>query len=102
MTNEMRRIRKLADDDANAAMTSGFIIAGALTFILLSVVLFTDVPIIGPNEGELAPNLVGDVHMIGASDWTSFELYDEIDNTWDAETSPNQNWFLIQFILSLS
>ena len=64
MNSEGFRRRNLVyDDNADARLTSGFVVAGALTFIILSVVLFTDVPPIGPNEGELAPNLIGEVHM---------------------------------------
>ena len=92
-----RRRNLVYDDNADARLTSGFVVAGALTFIILSVVLFTDVPPIGPNEGELAPNLIGEVHMPN-SPWEEFELYDEIDHSWDNESSPDSKWFLIQWM----
>jgi hypothetical protein len=99
MMNKLRRNRNLiTDENGDARITAGFVVAGGITFILLAVVLFTDLPPIGPNEGDLAPNLQGEVHHLGASDWVDFELYDEIDSSWDAESSPEAKWFFIQFM----
>lgn len=93
-----RRRSLLKNEDGDARLTAGFVTSGLITFIILSVVLFTDVPPIGPNEGELAPNLVGEIHMSGSSTWDDFELYDEIDHSWDLESEPEAKWFLIQFM----
>ncbi|MDP6741875.1 MAG: hypothetical protein QF807_00705 [Candidatus Thalassarchaeaceae archaeon] len=98
MSEGIRRRNLRADEDGDARLTAGFVTAGVLTFIILAVVLFTDVPTIGPNEGELAPNLIGKVHMPSSSSWDDFELYEEIDHGWSNETDPNAKWFLIQFM----
>ena len=99
MMNEVRRNRNLiTDENGDARITAGFVVAGGITFILLAVILFTDLPPIGPDEGELAPNLKGEVHYLGATDWVDFELYEEIDSSWDAESSPEAKWFFIQFM----
>jgi hypothetical protein len=101
LTTALRTIRArtlLTDENADARLTSGFVIAGFLTFIMLAVVLFTDMPPIGPNEGELAPNLSGDAHTPGSASWQPFELYDEIDHGWDADSDSDSKWFLIQFM----
>jgi hypothetical protein len=99
MMNKLRRNRNLiTDENGDARITAGFVVAGGITFILLAVVLFTDLPPIGPNEGDLAPNLQGEVHHLGASDWVDFELYDEIDSSWDADSNPEAKWFFIQFM----
>jgi thiol-disulfide isomerase/thioredoxin len=88
----------LTDEDADARITSGFVIAGFLTFIMLAVVLFTDIPPIGPTEGLLAPNLTGDTHSLGSSGWQSFQLYDELDYDWEADSNSSSKWFFIQFM----
>jgi len=98
MSEGIRRRNLRADEDGDARLTAGFVTAGVLTFIMLAVILFTDVPPIGPNEGELAPNLVGKVHMPDSATWEDFELYDEIDHGWSNESDPNAKWFLIQFM----
>ena len=99
MMNKVRRNRNLiTDENGDARITAGFVVAGGITFILLAVILFTDLPPIGPDEGELAPNLKGEVHYLGATDWVDFELYEEIDSSWDAESSPEAKWFFIQFM----
>jgi hypothetical protein len=98
MSEGIRRRNLRADEDGDARLTSGFVTAGVLTFIMLAVVLFTETPVIGPNEGELAPNLVGEVHMSGSSTWVDFELYDEIDFGWTNDSDPNAKWFLIIFM----
>lgn len=100
MSDRIRRSRRdiQSDEEASARLTAGFVVAGGLTFILLGVVLFTDVPAIGPKEGELAPNLSGKVHYLGATDWTDYDLYSEIDHSWSAEDNPEAKWFVIQFM----
>ena len=94
MMNKVRRNRNLiTDENGDARITAGFVVAGGITFILLAVILFTDLPPIGPDEGELAPNLQGKVHYLGASDWVDFELYEETDSSWDAESNPEGGGF---------
>tara|TARA_B100001750_G_C15506564_1_gene600750 strand:- start:914 stop:1606 length:693 start_codon:yes stop_codon:yes gene_type:complete len=98
MSNRIRRRSLRTNEDGDARLTAGFVTSGLITFIILAVVLFTDVPPIGPNEGELAPNLSGKIHMSGSSTWDDFELYDHIDHSWTNESDPGAKWFLIQFM----
>ena len=98
MSEGISRRNLRSDEDADARLTSGFVTAGVLTFIMLAVVLFTETPEIGPYEGELAPNLIGKAHMSGSSTWVDFELYDELDFSWTDDSESDAKWILVIFM----
>jgi hypothetical protein len=79
------------DENADARVGSFFSISAILTAVFLIVWTLAPPPDIGVDEGQLAPDIVGDAHVNG--NWGDFRLYDYINHTW-SEGEPGEYIFL--------
>ena len=94
--NGQRRLL-VRDEAGDGRLWAAFGMMGMLTVMFAVLIIYSEAPNIGPEEGKLAPNLIAPAHAPGASDWSaSFVLYDEINRDW--EDGGVGSWFVIQFI----
>ena len=94
MKTESNNYRMLKnDEDADARMLSFFGISGVLSVVAIAVFVLSPPANIGVAEGQLAPNFASQAYD---NSWTSFELYDHIDQTW-VEGEEGQ-WVFLLFI----
>jgi hypothetical protein len=83
----------LNDENADARVNSFFTISAILTAVLIIVWTLAPPADIGIDEGQLAPDIVGEAHVNG--NWNDFRLYDYINHTW---TQGEQGTFIfLQF-----
>ena len=94
MKTESNNYRMLKnDEDADARMMAFFGMSGILSVVAVSVLLLAPPADLGVDEGKLAPNFVSQAYD---SSWSSFELYDHIDQTWTE--GEDGEWILLLFI----
>ena len=94
MKTESNNFRMLKnDEDADARMLSFFGISGVLSVVAIAVFVLSPPANIGVAEGQLAPNFASQAYD---NSWSSFELYDHIDQTW-VEGEEGQ-WVFLLFI----
>tara|TARA_B110000438_G_scaffold299983_1_gene351312 strand:+ start:5747 stop:6439 length:693 start_codon:yes stop_codon:yes gene_type:complete len=81
MQQTRRNMNSLVDDEnADARISSFFSISAILTVVGVIIWTLAPPPDIGPAEGQLAPDIVGEAHSNGA--WEEFRLYDYINHSW--------------------
>jgi len=94
MKTESTKYRMLKnDEDADARMLAFFGISGVLSVVAVSVLLLAPPADLGVDEGKLAPNFVSQAYD---NSWSSFELYDHIDQTWTE--GEDGEWIMLLFI----
>ena len=80
MKTESNNYRMLKnDEDADARMMAFFGMSGVLSVVAIAVFILSPPADVGVAEGQLAPNFASQSYD---SSWSSFELYDHIDQTW--------------------
>ena len=95
MNNSSLPRRNLAtDEDADARIGGFFVMSAILTIVMMGAYIIAPPPNIGIEEGQLAPDIIGDAHISGS--WEEFRLYDNIDRAWE-EGQPG-TWIFLQFI----
>ena len=65
--NGQRRLL-VRDEDGDGRLWAAFGMMGMLTVMFAVLIIFSEAPDIGPEEGKLAPNLIAPAHAPGASD----------------------------------
>ena len=94
MKTESNNYRMLKnDEDADARMMAFFGMSGVLSVVAIAVFILSPPADVGVAEGQLAPNFASQAYD---SSWSSFELYDHIDQTW-TEGDEGQ-WVFLLFI----
>ena len=94
MKTESKNYRMLKnDEDADARMMAFFGMSGVLSVVAIAVFILSPPADVGVAEGQLAPNFASQAYD---SSWSSFELYDHIDQTW-TEGDEGQ-WVFLLFI----
>lgn len=68
------------DENADARISAFFSISAILTALLIIIWTLAPPADIGVDEGQLAPDIVGEAHENG--NWNEFRLYDYINHTW--------------------
>ena len=92
-----RRRALLRDEGGDGRLWAAFAVMGMLTVMFAVLIIYSQAPNVGPQEGKLAPNLIAPSHAPGAADWgDQFVLYDELNRDWvEGEAG---SWYVIQFI----
>jgi hypothetical protein len=96
MMTEATTRRLIVDEDANAdgRILAFFAVSAVLSLVFVFSYVLAPPPDIGPSEGQLAPNISGQVHNSGI--WEDFTFHDYIDRDW--QDGQSGQWFLIQFM----
>ena len=91
MQKTRRNHSLVGDENADARINSFFTISAILTAVLIIVWTLAPPADIGVDEGQLAPDIVGEAHVNG--NWNEFRLYDYINHSW-SEGEPGSFIFL--------
>lgn len=95
MNNYSQTRRNLAmNEDADARIGAFFAMSAILTVVMATAYIIAPPPNIGIEEGELAPDIVGESYSSGS--WDDFRLYDIIDRSW--EEGQEGEWIFLQFL----
>ena len=92
MQNRRPNSRSLViDENADARVSAFFSISAIMTVVLMVVWVLAPPPTLGVEEGQMAPDIVGEGHSNG--NWNDFRLHSHFNHTWE-EGEPGQYIFL--------
>ena len=94
--DRMRRGSLTSDERADGRITSFLTISAILTVVLIVSFVFQPPLNIGPQEGNLAPNILGGKWQNNAWD-DGWNLYDDLDRDWQAGDAGGR-LILLQFL----
>lgn len=98
MKDMSRRRRKqqaqVIVDNGDSRMTSFLVTSGVISIVIIIFISMASDYKIGPAEGEIIPNIGGDVYQNG--EWTDFDLHSMFDRSWSEGS--NGKWIYIQVL----
>ena len=95
----MARRRKIAvpntpKNDGDSRTTSFLVTSGVISVVAVIFISMSSGYSIGPEEGQIIPNLGGEVYESGT--WSDFDLHSMFDRSW--EEGEEGKWIYIQIL----
>ncbi|MFQ3344374.1 MAG: hypothetical protein ACI9EM_000906 [Candidatus Thalassarchaeaceae archaeon] len=81
-------------NDGDARITSFLVSSGVISIVVILFVSFTSQYSIGPEEGQIIPNLGGEIYESGS--WSEFDLHTMFDRSWTE--GDEGDWIYIQIL----
>ena len=85
---------KVAVDSGDSRMTSFLVTSGVISVVIIIFISMASDYRIGPAEGEIIPNIGGEVYENG--EWTDFDLHSMFDRAWTE--GEDSKWIYIQVL----
>lgn len=85
---------KVVVDDGDSRMTSFLVTSGVISVVIIIFISMASDYKIGPAEGEIIPNIGGDVYENG--EWSDFDLHSMFDRGWSE--GEEGKWIYIQVL----
>lgn len=85
---------KVVVDSGDSRMTSFLVTSGVISVVIIIFISMASDYRIGPAEGEIIPNIGGEVYENG--EWTDFDLHSMFDRDWTE--GEDSKWIYIQVL----